>query len=117
MKTKVGLLFGGRSVENEISVVTAVQTSESLDADRYEGVPIYISKQGRWYTGDGLLKVENYRDLTKLLASSSEVYMKPLYGDYNLYLNGHFIREQKDNPFRRQGRGDPRHHSSHPSRH
>ncbi|MCQ2153071.1 MAG: D-alanine--D-alanine ligase [Bacteroidales bacterium] len=88
MKTKVGLLFGGRSVENEISVVTAVQTSESLDADRYEVVPIYISKQGRWYTGDGLLKVENYRDLTRLLASSSEVYMKPLYGDYNLYLNG-----------------------------
>ena len=52
MKITVGLLFGGRSVENEISVVTALQTLESMDKERYEIVPIYIAKSGKWYSGE-----------------------------------------------------------------
>lgn len=88
MKITVGLLFGGRSVENEISVVTAVQTYESLDKERYNVVPIYIAKNGRWYTGGKLLEVKNYQDLKGLLASCTEVFLKPLYGDRNLYRNG-----------------------------
>ena len=52
MKITVGLLFGGRSVENEISVVTALQTLESMNKEKYEVVPIYIAKTGKWYTGE-----------------------------------------------------------------
>ena len=47
MKISVGVLFGGRSVENEISVVTALQTIEAMDREKYEVVPIYIAKTGR----------------------------------------------------------------------
>ncbi|MDE7129696.1 MAG: hypothetical protein K2O07_05205 [Alistipes sp.] len=51
MKINVGVIFGGRSVENEISVITAVQTMAAMDADKYNVIPIYISKEGHWYTG------------------------------------------------------------------
>ena len=86
MKITVGLLFGGRSVENEISVVTALQTLESMDKNRYEIVPIYIAKSGKWYSGEKLLTVSNYKDMQTLLAQTPQVYMRPIYGDHNLYL-------------------------------
>ena len=85
MKLTVGLLFGGRSVENEISVVTALQTLESMDKEKYDVVPIYIAKSGKWYSGEALLTVANYRDMKKLLDGTPEVYMRPVYGDRNLY--------------------------------
>jgi D-alanine-D-alanine ligase len=84
-KIKVGVIFGGRSVENEISVLTAIQAINALDKERYEVTPIYISKQGRWYTGNALTDSQNYRHMDSLLASCDEVYLRPTYGDNNLY--------------------------------
>ena len=85
MKVNVGVIFGGRSVENEISVITAVQTMAAMNTDKYNIVPIYISKEGRWYTGDKLLSTDNYRDMNVLLSSVEEVYLRPIYGDNKLY--------------------------------
>ena len=68
MKTNVGVVFGGRSVENEISVITANQAMSAMDNEKYEITPIYITKEGKWYTGKALLDVANYRDTKKLLA-------------------------------------------------
>lgn len=84
---KVGVLFGGRSVENEVSVVTAHQTIESMDKSKYEITPIYIAKNGKWYSGDALLDVTNYKNLDSLFDKCDEVYLKSVYGDYNLYRN------------------------------
>lgn len=88
MKTTVGVLFGGRSVENEISVVTALQVIEALDKDKYGIVPIYIAKTGKWYTGGKLFDLDAYRDMASLYKSCTEVYFKSIYGDHNLYANG-----------------------------
>ena len=85
MKTNVGVVFGGRSVENEISVITANQTIQAMDREKYNIIPIYITKEGKWYSGEALFDVSNYRDTKKLLAMCEEVYMKPIYGDTNLY--------------------------------
>ena len=85
MKTNVGVVFGGRSVENEISVITANQAIAAMDREKYDITPIYITKEGKWYTGKALLDTSNYRDTKKLLAQCEEVYMKPIYGDTNLY--------------------------------
>jgi len=85
MKTNVAVFFGGRSVEHEISVISALQAINAFDENKYNIVPIYISKQGRWYTGANLLELKNYRDLNKLVAEAEEVFMRPEYGDYNLY--------------------------------
>lgn len=85
MKTNIGVFFGGRSTEHEISVISASQAMHAINRDRYDVTPIYITKQGRWYTGDALFDVANYRDLPALLKQCTEVYMRPTFGDYHLY--------------------------------
>ncbi len=85
MKTNIGVFFGGRSTEHEISVISASQAMHAINRDKYDITPIYISKQGRFYTGDALFDVANYRDIPSLLAKCTQVYMEPSYGDYNLY--------------------------------
>ena len=42
---KVGVIFGGRSVEHEVSVITGMQIIENIDKTKYEVVPIYIIKR------------------------------------------------------------------------
>lgn len=85
MKTTVGVFFGGRSTEHEISVISANQAINAFNPDKYEIVPIYISKDGHMYTGRDLLTLSNYRNIPELLKKVTEVYMRPVYGDYNLY--------------------------------
>ncbi len=85
MKTRIGVFFGGRSTEHEISVISANQAMAAIDRDKYEVIPVYITKQGKWYTGPLLTDVKNYRDTDTLLKGSTEVYMRPVYGDFNLY--------------------------------
>ena len=67
MKIKVGVFFGGKSVEHEISVITMSQAISSLNPDKYEIVPIYISKQGVMYTGEDLLDLYSFKDMDVLL--------------------------------------------------
>ena len=85
MKTTIGVFFGGRSTEHEISVISANQAINAIDKDKFDVVPVYITKQGKWYTGDALLEISNYRNTASLLEKCREVNMKPIYGDYNLY--------------------------------
>ena len=84
-KINIGVIFGGRSVENEISVLTAIQTMEAINTEKYDITPIYISKEGRWYTGDALRTSANYKNMESLYKSCTEVYLRPTYGDNNLY--------------------------------
>lgn len=83
----LGVIFGGMSVEHEISVISALQTIHAFEEFKYNIVPIYISKQGQWYTGPGLTVIQNYRNMNKLLSWCEQVYMTPTRGDYNLYRN------------------------------
>ncbi len=95
MKTNVAVFFGGRSVEHEISVISALQAINAFDHDKFEIIPIYISKQGRWHTGPKLLDIRNYKDMKALTEACDEVFMRPEYGDYNLYKvqSGMFARK------------------------
>ncbi len=85
MKTKIGVFFGGRSVEHEISVITALQAIAALDTSRYEAIPVYITKQGRWFTGPALLDSMAYRDMAALTRRATEVCMMPVFGERTLY--------------------------------
>ncbi|MDE6218645.1 MAG: D-alanine--D-alanine ligase, partial [Muribaculaceae bacterium] len=85
MKTTIAVFFGGRSVEHEISVISALQAIAAFNKEKYDIVPVYITKQGRWYTGPKLLDVTNYKDMNALTEQCEEVFMRPEYGDYNLY--------------------------------
>lgn len=68
MKTKIGVIFGGCSVEHEVSIITAVQAMEYVDKEKYEIIPIYIDKNRKWFTGDNLFKMETYKDLNNINA-------------------------------------------------
>ena len=58
MKIKLGLIFGGMSTENEVSVMSANSILKNLDKNKYEIFPIYISKSGEWYQYDNLENIE-----------------------------------------------------------
>jgi len=73
MKINVGIFFGGKSVEHEVSVITAIQAAAALDKNKYEAVPIYITKDNRMFYGQELLEMKNYTDTKALLEKCSQV--------------------------------------------
>ena len=73
MKIKVGVFFGGRSVEHEVSVISALQAIDSIDKEKYSVIPVYIAKSGIWYTGDALLDIDNFKDIDKLLLDAKKL--------------------------------------------
>ena len=73
MKIKVGVIFGGETVEHEVSVITAVQAMEHINQDKYEIVPIYISKNRIWYTSPMLMDIEVYKDFNDLKRYAKQV--------------------------------------------
>lgn len=60
--TTIAVLFGGRTVEHDVSIVTGHQVMEAFPAERYEVVPVYITRDGKWYTGDPLRKLDNFKN-------------------------------------------------------
>lgn len=66
MKLRIGVIFGGESVEHEISVISAIQAIKALDQEKYEIVPIYISKDREWYTGNLLKEIDLYKEFDNL---------------------------------------------------
>lgn len=66
MKLKLGVIFGGATVEHEISIITAVQAMENLDQEKYDIIPIYIDKERNWYTGKLLKDINLYKNFNDL---------------------------------------------------
>jgi D-alanine-D-alanine ligase len=75
-KTRLAVIFGGRSVEHEVSVITGQQIMAAADAERYEVVPIYITKQGGWLTGPALQDLETFREPGRL-ERAERAYLAP----------------------------------------
>lgn len=75
MKTNIGVFFGCRSVEHEVSIISAVQAMRSIKRDKYDVTPIYVTKNGDMYTGEALFEIEEYRDLAALLKKCNRVFV------------------------------------------
>lgn len=58
---KVGVIFGGDTVEHEVSIISALQAMENIDEEKYEIVPIYISKDRHFYTGAALRDMDTFK--------------------------------------------------------
>jgi D-alanine-D-alanine ligase len=80
---KVGVLFGGRSVEHEVSVITAMQIIENMDRSKYDPVAIYINKEGKWLTGQSLLSFESFKNND--FKDAKRIMISPNHNDGNLY--------------------------------
>lgn len=66
MKIKVGVIFGGETVEHEVSIISAVQAMNHMDNEKYEIIPIYIAKDRTWYTGAMLKEIDIYKNFDDL---------------------------------------------------
>lgn len=75
MKTKVAMIFGGKTVEHEVSVISGIQACMAMDTDKYEVIPVYLTKDNDMYIGDGVGDIASYRDIPALLAKSQRVIM------------------------------------------
>lgn len=86
-KLSVGVIFGGRSVEHDVSVVTGNQIMRAFDGELYEVVPIYITRDGKWLTGAPLLNLDNYKNEVISLAGVQQVILSPATHHHGLIIN------------------------------
>lgn len=59
----IAVFFGGQSVEHQVSIITGTLTVNSLDSQKYNGIPIYCSQDGLWFTGEQLRDIDSYKNL------------------------------------------------------
>ena len=88
MRIKVGVIFGGKTVEHEVSIITAIQAMNKMDEEKYEVIPIYITKEGEWYTGDMLKDIDVYQDLNLIKNYSNNVVL--------YYKDGSYVLQKKN---------------------
>ena len=92
MRIRVGVIFGGESVEHEVSIISAIQAMNKIDEEKYEIIPIYITKNREWYTGDMLKDIEVYQDLNLIKRYSTNVVL--------YYKNGSYVLQKKNGLFK-----------------
>lgn len=71
-KKTVAVLFGGKSPEHEVSIITAIQLMYALKGAGHEALPVYISKEGQWYLGD-----DSFWDPKTFSDQKKAIYKKP----------------------------------------
>ena len=91
MKKKVGVIFGGESVEHEVSIISALQAMNKMDEEKYDIIPIYMTKDREWYTGDMLKDVDSYKDIDLLKRYATNVVL--------YYENGKYVLKKKGGLF------------------
>ena len=88
MKTRLAVMFGGKSVEHEVSVISAIQAIMSMDTEKYDILPVYITKNAEMYIGEDIGDISAYKDIKTLLSHSvrvilvqdgGEAYFTPLF--------------------------------------
>ncbi|MDK2886025.1 MAG: D-alanine-D-alanine ligase [Thermosipho sp. (in: thermotogales)] len=73
MKKNVAVIFGSKSVEHEISIITANQILNAIDKEKYNVIPVYISKDGTWYTGSVLENLENFKNINLITKKAKKI--------------------------------------------
>lgn len=96
MKIKVGVIFGGETVEHEVSIISALQAMNKMDQEKYEIIPIYMTKDREWYTGDMLKDIESYQDLNLIKKYAKNVVLFFKKGSFILQSKGFFKRTITD---------------------
>jgi D-alanine-D-alanine ligase len=86
-KTTVAVIFGGRSVEHDVSVVTGHQIMRAFDATRYDVVPVYITRDGRWFTGEPLRNLDNFTNEIASLRGVRPTLLSPSTQHHGLIVN------------------------------
>lgn len=80
MKKKLAVIFGGRAAEHDVSIVTGIQLIENADKSKYEIIPVYITREGEWYTGEKLKSIEFIKKFDRNDKSITAAYLSPVPG-------------------------------------
>lgn len=96
MKLNIGVIFGGNSLEHELSILTAVQAMDNIDKERYEVVPIYIAKDLTIYAGGMLRYIDSYKDFHLINRYATKVNIVNKKGKFILETTGLIRREYKE---------------------
>lgn len=94
MKIKVGVIFGGESAEHEVSIISAIQAINKMNEEKYDIIPIYITKDRQWYTGAMLKDIDSYQDLSLIKKYATNVVL--------VEKNNRFILQKKKGLFKRE---------------
>lgn len=92
MKIRVGVLYGGQTVEHEVSIISAVQAMNHMNQDKYDIIPIYVAKDRTWYTGKMLMEIDVYRDFESLKKYAKKVTLVRKENEFFLQTLGTFKR-------------------------
>lgn len=84
MRIKVGVFFGGKSVEHEVSVISGIQALKAFNSEKYEAIPIYITKENEMYTGEAIGDIKNYKNIPELLKNSIRIFLICEQGKLNM---------------------------------
>lgn len=84
MKKTIAVIFGGRSSEHEISVITGLEAINAINTEVYDLLPVYIDLYGRWYCGEKLRDKSIYRNAPDSLADLKQVALMPISGKSEL---------------------------------
>lgn len=96
MKLSIGVIFGGRSLEHDLSVLTAIQAMDNIDKERYEVVPIYITKDLIFYSGGMLRYIDSYKDFRLIDRYATKVNLINKNGKFILQTTGLIKRVYKE---------------------
>ena len=72
-KKQLGVIFGSRSCEREVAIISAVQLMHHVNREKYDLIPVYIAEDGCWYTGEALEKIETFRGFSPKTAGIRKV--------------------------------------------
>ncbi len=61
-KKRLGVIFGSRSCEREVSIISAVQLMHHVDTEKYDLIPVYLDEKGNWYTGEKLTDIHTFQN-------------------------------------------------------
>lgn len=73
MRTRIAMLFGGKTVEHEVSVISGIQACMAMDTEKYEVIPVYMTKDNDMYIGEGIGDIKSYRNIKELIGKSQRV--------------------------------------------
>ena len=85
MKKNVLVFYGGRSSEHDVSIITGIQVMDNLDRQKYDVTPVYISRDGEWFTGDKLKDTAYFKNFNKNDRGIIKVFMNTDSTDQTLY--------------------------------
>ena len=75
MKKQIGVIFGSRSCEREVAIISAIQLMRHVDREQYDVIPVYIDESGNWYTGDKLTDIRAFQPFNPNAAGITKVFL------------------------------------------